>query len=427
MARRPTLARLLAALAALLLLAAPAVAAPKKKSSRAKRPAAPPPLVWHAEFLDGRPISSAKSDEPINPASVVKVATTWWALEHLGPDHRFETRFLTDADAAAKAGVVAGDLLVEGGSDPDFHAENAFRVALALNERGIRKFAGNLVVDDAFWMGWENGSAGTERDPTRRAARMGTRLRAALDPARWTEATRRTWRTFAAREGLPASKPPSVKITGTIRKAEALPADAVELAVHRSKPLAETLRRFNCHSNNDIERVAEVDGSVDEIEALVAGEVGAGVALETASGLGHNRLTPRQIVQMLRQFRDSAESHHLGVEQLLSVAGCDSGTVTRFYPRLSTGANATSLAAKTGTLTTTDGGIAVLAGFLSTAEGEIVFAVAAPRAGGRLKSARRAQETWILRMLESHGGPATRICAPPIPTSDSGAEVEPIG
>lgn len=427
MTRRPSLARLLAALAAALLLAAPAAAAPKKKPSRAKRPAPPPPLVWHAEFLDGRPVSSAKSDEPINPASVVKVATTWWALEHLGPDHRFDTRFFTEANAEAKGGVIAGDLLVEGGSDPDFHAENAFRVALALNERGIRRFAGNLVVDDAFWMGWENGSAGTERDPTRRAARMGTRLRAALDPARWTAATRNAWRAFAAREGLPVSKPPSVKITGTIRRAESIPEDTVELAVHRSKPLAETLRRFNCHSNNDIERVAEGDGSVDEIEALVAEGVGAGVALETASGLGHNRLTPRQIVGMLRQFRDSAEAHHLGVEQLLSVAGCDSGTVTRFFPRLATGANATSLAAKTGTLTTTDGGIAVLAGFLSTSEGEIVFAVAAPRAGGRLKSARRAQEKWLLEMLDSHGGPATRICAPPLPTSDTGAEIEPIG
>ncbi len=427
MTRRSALVCLLAALAAALLLAAPAAAAPKKRPARAKRPAPPPPLVWHAEFLDGRPVSSEKSDEPINPASVVKVATTWWALEHLGPDHRFETRFFTDADAEAKGGVIAGDLLVEGGSDPDFHAENAFRVALALNARGIKKFAGDLVVNDAFWMGWENGSAGTVRDPNRRALRMGTRLRAAFDPVRWTAATRNAWRSFALREGLAVSKPPSVKVTGTIRRAESLPLGAVELAIHRSKPLAETLRRFNCHSNNDIERVADGDGSVEEIEALVAARVGDGVALETASGLGHNRLTPRQIVRMLRQFRDSAEAHHLGVEHLLSVAGCDSGTVSRFFPRLATGANATSLAAKTGTLTTTDGGIAVVAGFLSTSEGEIVFAVAAPRAGGRLKSARRAQEKWLLELLERHGGPATRICAPPLPASDTGAEVESVG
>jgi D-alanyl-D-alanine carboxypeptidase/D-alanyl-D-alanine-endopeptidase (penicillin-binding protein 4) len=382
-------------------------------------------LVWHAEFLDGRPVSSARADEPINPASVVKIATTWWAIETFGPDHRFETRFVADRDTTVAEGIVAGPLYVLGGADPDFHAENAFRVALSLNAHGIRRVEGDLWVDDFFWMGWENGSAGTERDPSRRATRMGARLRAAMDPNRWTPATRRSWQAFAAREKVPVSRPPSVRITGTIRRIDRDLTDPRLLVVHRSKPLVDTLRRFNCYSNNDIERVAAAEGAVRRIETFLAADLGDGVAVETASGLGHNRLTPRQIVGMLRQFRESAEAHRLEVEGLLGVAGCDPGTVTRFYPRFANGPNETSLVGKTGTLTTTDGGVSVLAGFLSTAEGEIVFAVASPGAGGRLNAARRSQEAWLLELLESHGGPVPRTCQPPLPLPDEGAEVEP--
>ena len=51
-----------------------------------------PRLVWHVETLAGEQVDSRSADEPINPASVVKVATTLWALEKLGPEHRFATR-----------------------------------------------------------------------------------------------------------------------------------------------------------------------------------------------------------------------------------------------------------------------------------------------------------------------------------------------
>jgi hypothetical protein len=97
--------------------------------------------------------------------------------------------------------------------------------------------------------------------------------------------------------------------------------------------------------------------------------------------------------------------------------------VTRFFPQLTEGPNATSLVAKTGTLTATDGGISVLAGFLNTAQGELVFCIAAPRAGGRVKRARHQEEQWLLDLLASRGGPAPRPCAPPLPSADADADV----
>lgn len=418
------LAFLLATLAAVDGVAAPA---PRKKSTRPRRAVTPPPLVWHVEKLDGSVVSSNKGDEPVNPASVVKAATTLWALERLGPEHRFVTTFHTVGTVDPKTKTLLGDLVVRGGGDPDFQSENAFLVAEALNAQGIRKVSGKLVVDSRFWIGWEGGSEGPAVSAERRALMMAERLRRALEPVRWTAAQRAAWRAFAAAEGRPVSRPPGVNVRG----AAAFTSDPTTnvgtvVAVHRSKPLVDTLRRFNCYSNNDIERVGGEIGAADELGAELSArlaEAGGGVVLSTTSGLGSNRLTPRQMVGLMRELRATAGEHGLEVEEILPVAGCDPGTVTRFFPRLATGANATSLVGKTGTLTSTDGGISVLAGFLNTGDGEFVFAVAAPRAAGKLRLARRTEETWLLDLLSRHGGGRPRTCAGPLAGPADGAAI----
>jgi hypothetical protein len=97
--------------------------------------------------------------------------------------------------------------------------------------------------------------------------------------------------------------------------------------------------------------------------------------------------------------------------------------VTHFFPLLASGPNTTSVIGKTGTLTNTDGGIAVLAGYARTARGEFVFCVAVPNAAGRLKSSRRAEEQWVLDLLDRNGGGQPRSCASPLPSSDAGANI----
>ncbi len=418
-----------ALVAALLLLAAFAADGAMAAQPRKARPTKPrrPPLdmVWHVETLSGEVVDSRAADGPINPASVVKVATSWWALEKLGPDFRFETRFSVRGSVDAAKGILRGDLVVEGGGDPDFQSENAFLAAAALNRLGVRQVTGALVVNHRFWMGWEDGSAGMERDPERRAALMGTRLRLALDSRTWNQATRAAWREFATRRGLYANQPPRVAVAKGIRVVDVTQGADVAV-VHRSKRLADILRRFNCFSNNDIERVGVALGPAGELAQRLGEAIGAPpdlVRLETTSGLGENRITPRLVVRMMREFRRTGERVGRDVESLLPVAGCDPGTVTRFFPQFAAGANATALVAKTGTLTATDGGVSVLAGFLNTTRGELVFCIAAPRAGGRVRRARHQEEEWLLDLVASRGGPAPRTCAPPLPYADSDADV----
>ncbi len=394
---------------------------------RGRRPAAPPAaLVYHVESLDGTPLESFRGEDAINPASVTKVATTLWALERLGPSYRFETRFAARDGAAVRAGELAGDLVVAGGGDPDFQPENALLVARQLNEQGVRRVAGGLVVTDRFWMGYEGGRDGRDPNAARRAQLMAARLRQAFDPARWNGLTRRAWIDLAQRRGFDVAKPPKVVLAGATRYDPA--AGGETLVVHRSRPLAEILRRMNAYSNNDIERVGENLGSPAEMSAWLAARLGqpqGALRFQTTSGLGENRLSPHQIVLMLRELRATCERLGLTPNDVLPAAGCDPGTVSRFFQKIALGPTYASVVGKTGTLTATDGGVSVFAGFAHTAQGELIFAVAQPRAAGRLRAARAREQEFVLGLVAKHGGPRTRTCAAPLGWSDEGTDVAP--
>ncbi|MBP1611672.1 MAG: putative D-alanyl-D-alanine carboxypeptidase/D-alanyl-D-alanine-endopeptidase [Acidobacteria bacterium] len=422
---RVALALLLAALVAL----GGAEAAAKKgkaKSTRKVAPKPPPAAVWHVETPEGNVLDSRQGDQPVNPASVTKVATTLWALETLGPDHRFETRFLARGTVDRSTGTLHGDLLVEGGGDPDFHVENAMLVLAELDRLGIRRVTGDLVVDGSFWMGWEDGSEGRQPDPQARGTLMGQRLKTALQPRAWNKGTRATWQKTAPLVGA-GTRLPALTIAGPARTSDPLPESTTLLVVHRSRPLVQTLRVFNTYSNNDIERIGDHMGGGADLAAWLTErwqlEPGT-LRFETTSGLGVNRISPRLIVHLLRDLSFTAERLGLPLDELLPTSGCDPGTVAAFFPRLGTGPYVASVTGKTGTLITTDNGVSVFAGIARTAEGEQLFAVAVPNARGRLRAARRVEEDFVLRLVDRLGGPEARACAAPLPSRLAQTEIE---
>ncbi len=384
-------------------------------------------LVWHVETLEGLDVESRGADAPVNPASVVKVAVTLRALERLGPAHRFETRFVTDGVVDEEAGVLRGDLVVVGAADPDFHPENAFLVAAALNAAGLERVEGTLKVDERFWIGWEGGSAGGPLPDPDRSRKMADRLRKAWDPARWDRNLRTIWAEFGARRGMAAgAEPPRVVVDGGVAVTDGDETPERALAVHRSNPLARILKRLNSYSNNDIERLEPGAGSAAQIARDLAERLGLpadAVRFDTLSGLGTNRLTPRGIVRLLRELHAACGRLGIRVEDVLPVGGCDPGTLERFASFREGGVAVRSLTGKTGTLTTTDGGVSLLVGYLSTAAGERVICVALPNSGYGVRAARRAQEAWLLERLTALGGARPRDCGAPVVHSDFEAEV----
>lgn len=381
-------------------------------------------LVWHAEAADGTVVWSRGADTAVNPASVVKVGTAAWAIERLGIDHRYVTRIGIRGEFDPATGVVAGAVVVAGGGDPDLQPENAFLIAAELNRRGVRRATGGLVVVPPFDFGWDRGVDGRRVADGERLRRAGERLVAALDPSRWSTTLRHTWQALAARRGLAVETPPGVAIAGAVTVAATV--DARWLAGHRSNPLPIILRRFNVYSNNDVVRVAAGLGGAGELQSYLRTRLAAPhIELATASGEERNRMTPREAVCLVGLLAATTRSRGLEPRAVLPVLGCDPGPTRRMFPRFLTAERAGGVTVKTGTLSTTDGGVAVLAGLFTAADGcEIRFCVAAPRAGGDLRHWRALEQSWLEELISRTGGLRLSPCPPELPFSDHDALVE---
>src|SRR5262249_55009996 len=71
------------------------------------------------ESLDGRTVyGELNSNVGFNPASVIKVATSFAALAKLGSDYHFETSFYTDGAVNKKTRTLNGNLVLQSSGDP---------------------------------------------------------------------------------------------------------------------------------------------------------------------------------------------------------------------------------------------------------------------------------------------------------------------
>ena len=86
------------------------------------------------------------ADQPLQPASTLKLLTSVVALHRLGPNHRGFTELLTQAPQ--QGDVLAGDLVLRGGADPQFDLPQLWAMLLDLRQvHGIRELAADIVID----------------------------------------------------------------------------------------------------------------------------------------------------------------------------------------------------------------------------------------------------------------------------------------
>lgn len=102
-------------------------------------------LVAHE--LHGPRLVSIRANEPRNPASVMKMVTTWAALSGLGPEYSWRTAFYTRADASVDAeGTLTGPLYLKAGGDPFLTMHELWSLLRELRLRGVKNVT-ELVVD----------------------------------------------------------------------------------------------------------------------------------------------------------------------------------------------------------------------------------------------------------------------------------------
>ena len=84
-------------------------------------------------------------DRAMQPASTFKLVTSIVALDRLGPNQRGFTELLTQAPM--QGDVLAGDLVLRGGADPELGLPQLWALLAELRWQGLREIAGDIVLD----------------------------------------------------------------------------------------------------------------------------------------------------------------------------------------------------------------------------------------------------------------------------------------
>jgi D-alanyl-D-alanine carboxypeptidase/D-alanyl-D-alanine-endopeptidase (penicillin-binding protein 4) len=96
-----------------------------------------------------RPALAHNAGQPMNPASAMKVVTTFAALELLGRDYRWKTEAYLDGPL--DNGVLHGNLMLKGGGDPKITVEAWQAFMLALRAQGLTAIDGDLILDRSLF------------------------------------------------------------------------------------------------------------------------------------------------------------------------------------------------------------------------------------------------------------------------------------
>ena len=94
----------------------------------------------------GAVLEARNPDTKLPPASVAKAITALYALERLGPAHRFATRVLATGPVAG--GMVQGDIVLAGGGDPTLETDGLGDLVARLAQSGLKGATGRLLVWD---------------------------------------------------------------------------------------------------------------------------------------------------------------------------------------------------------------------------------------------------------------------------------------
>jgi D-alanyl-D-alanine carboxypeptidase/D-alanyl-D-alanine-endopeptidase (penicillin-binding protein 4) len=323
------------------------------------------------ETLDREePLAAHNADVTFNPASVMKLATSLAALAKLGPDYRYRTNFLADGTIDTGSRTLQGDLVIDGSADPMFSLYDAQEVAVQLSRLGVSRVTGALRIAGQFYY------FATGYHSNLSAATSGAKLRTAFQRA-------------------------GIRIEGETTFGEK---SGTLLLSHYSDQLVSILLYQNAHSSNAVAEVVGASlGGPQAIQEYLVKHCGLSeseIFVGRTSGLDFNRITPRATLKVLRALIKVLAIHALQPQDVMPVAGVDSGTLRT---RLSRDDVRGAVVAKTGTLVSLDNGVSTLVGIAYTkTQGPVLFAVF--NSGGNVNAYRRLQDQFVERMIAEEGG-----------------------
>ena len=111
-----------------------------------------PRLAWHA-------------DRAVNPASLMKLLTTFAALELLGPAWSWTTPVWLQG--TVRDGVLDGNLVIKGSGDPKLVIERMWLLLRRVQQLGVREIRGDIVLDRSDFKVPDQAAAEFDGEPLR--------------------------------------------------------------------------------------------------------------------------------------------------------------------------------------------------------------------------------------------------------------------
>lgn len=98
--------------------------------------------------LEGQGVAQfVNAEQAVNPASTMKLLTTYAALELLGPDYQWHSELFSNGEISN--GVLQGDLIFRTGGDPKLTQERIWLLLRELRANGVVEVRGDLVLQPA--------------------------------------------------------------------------------------------------------------------------------------------------------------------------------------------------------------------------------------------------------------------------------------
>jgi len=98
----------------------------------------------------GESVFSREAERGLVPASTTKVVTAATALRTLGPAYRFTTDIYADGPVD-QAGVLQGNLYIQGHGDPTLVVERLWKLVYDLKLEGVNRVAGDVIFDEGYF------------------------------------------------------------------------------------------------------------------------------------------------------------------------------------------------------------------------------------------------------------------------------------
>ena len=111
------------------------------------------------------PLLSHRANAVVNPASVMKLVTTYAGLELLGPAYTWATPVFVDG--SINNGVLTGNLIIQGKGDPKLVLERLWLLLRRVQGLGIKTITGDILLDRSAFAVTPQNPADFDGEPLR--------------------------------------------------------------------------------------------------------------------------------------------------------------------------------------------------------------------------------------------------------------------